>query len=290
MKALTCGAARLQLEAFHDQELPLAAQIAMEKHLAACDRCATELGDLRALRQTFSTTARARASAWNEERQGFEAAVLARLKAERSASLASRLGVMFEDMRLVYAGLGATAAAAACLVMMLNMTRLFADERPGSLAGVVSALAAKGVNVAPQGRLPVVPVVVDARMLTSGTSGLALAADSEAVDSDAEFSLRAVVTREGRVTNVELLHARSGEPVGPDTLEARALRPLVGAVARARFEPAMRAGLPVASNIVLNVPHTTVRPPKAPIETTTTASAAKKRATFGTGDVKTVRA
>jgi hypothetical protein len=45
----------------------------------------------------------------------------------------------------------------------------------------------------------------------------------------------------------------------------------------------------VASNILLNVPHTTVRPAKTPIATTTSASAAKKRVTSGSGDVKSVR-
>jgi len=285
MKRLTCGAARLQLDAFYDQELPLAAQIAMEKHLAACDHCAAELDAMRSLRAVLSASARARGSMWDDESQSFQMAVLARVKAERSSSLSTQLGTMFEDMRLVYAGLGATAAAVACLVMMLNMTRLFADERPGSLAGVVSALAAKGANAVAH-----VPVVVDARMLTSNASGLVLAADSDALsDDEAEFSLRAVVTREGRVTNVELLHARSGQPVAPDTVEARVLRPLVGAVARARFEPASMYGLPVASNIVLNVPHTTVRPAKAPIATATTASATKKRVTSGSGDGRTVR-
>jgi hypothetical protein len=212
-----------------------------------------------------------------DESQVFQTAILSQIKAERSLALSKSVRLMFEDMRLVYAGMGATMAAAACVLMLLNMTRLFADERPDSLAARVNTLAAKSTTPS---HMPVVPAAVDARLLAASSVGPIVAADSDLMmrDSDAEYALRAVVTREGRVTNVELLHARSGQPVDDPEI-AVFFRPLVRAVSRARFEPASVDGLPVASNVVLNVPHTTVRPAKTPVATT--AMPSKKNITFG---------
>jgi hypothetical protein len=276
MNRFTCSAARRHLDAFHDQELALADQVAMESHLRACSECAALLMEMRMLRLAFVAAAHSQAPLANDEQLSFQSNVITRLRAERTASLSTRLESMFEDMRLVYAGLGATVAAVACVMMTFNITQLLANEQPGSLADVVSALAAKANHVLPASPLP---VIVDARMLTSISSGLVLAADSDLMtgDAGAEFSLRAIVTREGRVSTVELLHARSGQPVAPDTVEARVLRPLVSAVAKARFEPASVDGLPVASNILLNVPHTTVRATKGPV-VTNAPPPSKKRA------------
>jgi putative zinc finger protein len=287
MNRFTCSAARRHLDAYHDQELPLADQIAMERHLRACSECAALLMEMRMLRLAFVASLHSQPPLAHDEQLSFQSSVITRLRAERTAALSTRLENMFEDMRLVYAGLGATAAAVACVLMTFNITQLLADEQPGSLAGVVSALAAKAEHVLPASPLP---VIVDARMLTSISSGLVLAADSDLMtgDAGAEFSLRAVVTREGRVSNVELLHARSGQPVAPDTVEARVLRPLVSAVAKARFEPASVDGLPVASNIMLNVPHTTVRATKGPVATNAPPPS-KKRAFWVPGAVTGLR-
>ena len=72
---------------------------------------------------------------------------------------------------------------------------------------------------------------------------------------DAVFALAAVVTREGRVRNLELLT--------PDTsalpVEEREILELLGAASQARFEPARAGGTPVAVNVVWLVAHTTVR-------------------------------
>jgi hypothetical protein len=274
MKRLTCKSARRQLEAFHDRELSLADQIAVERHLEACEACAAFVRDMQVLRAALSTSARSRALPTDDE--SFRNGVLTRLKVERSTALSARVRSMFEDMRLVYAGLGATAAATAGVLLMFNMTSLLANERPGSLAGVVNSLAARETVAA----VPSSPVAVDARMLTTNGTGLILAADSDQMgtDADAEYALRAVVTREGRVKDVELLHARSGRPVAPHTAEARAFSPLVGAVSRVRFEPARVDGIPVASNVVMQIPHTTVRASESP--GATSAPASKKRATL----------
>src|SRR5207244_1589287 len=43
MKTLTCASARRRLQAFHDQELAVADQIAVSSHLGWCDGCAETL-------------------------------------------------------------------------------------------------------------------------------------------------------------------------------------------------------------------------------------------------------
>ena len=70
--------------------------------------------------------------------------------------------------------------------------------------------------------------------------------------------LSAVVTREGRLVNLEL-HPEGGQTPAAGSSEARAVQSMLGAMAQARFEPARVAGLPIAVNMVWLVTHTTVR-------------------------------
>ena len=69
----------------------------------------------------------------HEDAAVFTGTVVNRLKAEDAASLLARVRVMFADMRLGYAGLGATAATMVCVVIMLSMMR-FRAERAARLA------------------------------------------------------------------------------------------------------------------------------------------------------------
>jgi len=75
---------------------------------------------------------------------------------------------------------------------------------------------------------------------------------------EALFALQAVVTREGRIQNLELLlQDPSQAPVG-----TRAIHHLLGAAAQTRFEPARGGGgAPVAVNMVWLVAQTKVRAP-----------------------------
>ena len=61
-------------------------------------------------------------------------------------------------------------------------------------------------------------------------------------EEDAVFTLAAVVTREGRIDNLEVLHGDRRRQAGAD--EAKLVEGLLDAVSRARFEPARVAGLP----------------------------------------------
>ncbi len=269
MKMLTCAATRRCLHAFHDDELAVSDQIAVGAHLEWCEGCAAALAELRTLRSLIRVSTRDRADLSGEEEQGFQCGVVSRLNAEDRVAFAARVQDMFEDMRLVYAGLGASVAAVACVLMMLNMMRFAREEQdPNSLAAVVNALASAEASQSEVSRSA--PVVVDARLLLSRSSGAAFAADSDTdVDffyANAEYALAGVVTREGRVTNLELVHASSGQPVAPGTEEAIALSRLMGVVARQRYEPARVDGLPIAVNKVWPVAAITVHATKTPLD------------------------
>jgi hypothetical protein len=264
MTPWACTEVRRHLEAFHDGELAIDDQVSVEQHLDWCDECAAACEDLRALQLILVAGARNQQAFSQDEQAVFQAGVMSRVKAEEGASFGRSLHIMFEDMRLVYAGMGATTAALACVLMLLGMMRFAAaEQRPDSLAAVVNAMAAKGAAAAAASPMPVMPVVVEARLLASNGVGPIVAADSEMM-GDAEYVVRFVLTREGRATNVELQNMRSGEIIAPGTEVGRFFRPLIGAVSRARFEPATVDGLPVVRNMAWMVPHTTVRPAKAP--------------------------
>ena len=47
MKAMSCAAVRRRLQAFHDGELPVTEQIAVQGHLEGCGGCGDSLADLR---------------------------------------------------------------------------------------------------------------------------------------------------------------------------------------------------------------------------------------------------
>ena len=47
MNRLSCVGSRRRLSAFHDGELPVTEQVAVDAHLRRCHACATELAGLR---------------------------------------------------------------------------------------------------------------------------------------------------------------------------------------------------------------------------------------------------
>jgi hypothetical protein len=254
MKVLSCAAARRRLQAYHDDELPVGRQIEVDAHLEWCDSCASALEELRLLRSALRMATPGRVVLTSEERAGFQASVVNRVGAENTMSLSVRLRAMFEDMHFVYAGMGAAAATVACVTIMLSMMNF-------------AALTSPGFNQN--------PVVVDARMLMprvldQGGFDAATGAD------DAAFTLSAVVTREGRLVNLEL-HDEGGPTPKAGSIEERAVQSMLGAMAQARFEPARVAGLPIAVNMVWLVTHTTVRGTTFPIALPAVPTAKKRR-------------
>ncbi|MGE5245753.1 MAG: zf-HC2 domain-containing protein [Betaproteobacteria bacterium] len=243
MTPLTCRATRRRLHAYHDGELPVSDQISVAAHLDWCDRCAALLADFRIVGDALRVGAAEHGHLSFDNAASFHAAVVSRANAEREASFVARVRDMFDDMHLVYAGLGATVAAAVCVVVMLGMMRFATRERPDSLAAIVNLLASPGSNEN--------PFTIDDRVLMPRSLDDAFSTAAASAEEDAVFTLAAVVTREGRIENLELLHAHGDD--------AQLVEGLLDAVARARFEPALFDGSPVAVNMVWLVAHTTVR-------------------------------
>jgi len=242
MKVLTCAAAGRRLQAFHDGELSIAEQISVDQHLDWCDPCAAKLAELRALRQVLRAAAREHSIETPEP--GFQAGIVARAKAEERVSIAARTRELLEDMHLMYAAAGATAASFVCIAIVLGMIRFATTERPDSLAAMLNWLGSPGTNENP---VVIDPTVHLPRALDEAFS-------TNPVGDDAFYTLAAVVTREGRVENLALLHA-----LGSATVDLKGVEDLLDSVSRARFQPARVSGLPVAVNMVWLVAHTTVR-------------------------------
>ncbi len=134
MKTLSCAATRRRLQAFHDGELVVGEQIAVSAHVEWCSGCARALADIREVASALHAVLPGRLVLSREDAAVFTGTVVNRFKAEDAASLFGRMRVMFSDMRLGYAGLGATAATMVCVVIMLTMMHFAPKERPDSLA------------------------------------------------------------------------------------------------------------------------------------------------------------
>jgi hypothetical protein len=174
--------------------------------------------------------------------------LLVRIPVERQRAFGHRVRSSFDDMRLVWPALGATVATIACLAAGLGFMRLVIREQPASMAALISALADPGCNEN--------PVALDGRILLPQAVPAEFMGSAVVDREEALFALQAVVTREGRVQNLELLLQDSSQaPIG-----ARALHHLLGAAAQTRFEPARSGGgAPIAVNMVWLLAQTKVR-------------------------------
>lgn len=254
MKVLSCGAARRHLQGYHDDELSVGQQIEVDAHLETCEDCTLALEELNLLRSTLRAATPGRVGLTADEHDGFHASVVNRVGAEQRMSISVRLRSMFEDMHFVYAGLGAAGATVSCIAIMLSMMNFAALTNPGFNQN---------------------PVVVDARMLMPrALDGFDV--PTVAGGDDGAITLSAVVTREGRLVDLEL-HPEDGQTPVAGSSEARAVQTMLGAMSQARFEPArVSGGLPIAVNMVWLFTHTTVRGTEAP-KVLPAAPAAKKR-------------
>jgi hypothetical protein len=281
MKALTCAATRRRLQAFHDRELAFTDQIAVSSHLEWCDRCATTLAEMRAVRTALHALAPGRMPLPQEDAEVFTATVVNRLKAEDDASFFSRVRAMFEDMRLGYAGLGAAAATAVCVVIMLSMMRFATDERPDSLAAIMNVLAT--------------PLECESgNDLTDASGCRARWAErfqraNEWAEQDAIFTLEAVVTTQGRLSSLSALRNKARHTAALDQVEL--IEGLMAAVSRARLDRTGTLRLPLsANNMLWLVEHATVRANKQQPPPLDVPLPPKKRAAALTDHVRLVRA
>lgn len=251
MKVLSCATARRRLQAYHDDELSIGQQIEVDAHLEACAQCTTALEELDELRSALRAATMGRVALTAEEHDGFHGSVVSRVGAEQRMSVSVRLRGLFEDMHFVYAGLGAAGATVSCIAIMLSMMNFAALTNPGFNQNPVLVDARMLMNAWPAAPNPM-PGVLD-----QGLSGQTETAD------DGAFTLSAVVTREGRLVNLEV-HPENGQTPAAGSSQARAVQTMLGAMSEARFEPARVGGLPIAVNMVWLVTHTTVRGTEGP--------------------------
>jgi hypothetical protein len=249
MKTLSCASTRRRLQAFHDGELAIGEQIAVGAHVEWCTRCARALADVREVGEALQAVLPGRLTLSQEDAAVFTGTVVNRLKAEDAASLFSRVRVMFSDMRLGYAGLGATAAAVTCVVIMLAMMHFAPKERPDSLRAMMSVIST--------------PLDCEAFDLSDASGCRARWAErfqraNEWAEQDAVFALEIVVTRQGGLANIAgLRKARSHASAD----QAQIIDGLLDLVQQARLDQPLELRMPTA---IYLVEQTTVHASKQP--------------------------
>jgi hypothetical protein len=243
MTLLTCAAVRRRLHAFYDRELPVAELIAIESHVHDCPPCTR---DLREVQDVGNALRLAAAPGPSDDWTGLRSGVISRMRAEAHESWTARAGRAFDDMHLVWIGLAATAATVLCAGTVLSMLHFASPERNNSLAAMIAVKAApSGSNLNPVrlGGIIQVPSVPE--------NGVVYATlENSMVRDDLVLPLSAVVTREGRVSGLELLTKEHN---------LREVVALIDGLSRGRLEPAQFGGSPIAVNLVWLVAHTTVR-------------------------------
>jgi hypothetical protein len=243
MTLLTCAAVRRRLAGYYDRELPVRELIAVEAHLKDCPPCTRELRELQRIGEALRLAA---APGPADDWTGVAPGVISRMRAEQSESWSARAGRLFEDLHLVWIGLASTTATFLCGAVVLGMLHFASAERQDSLGAVIAMMAA------PPGS-DLNPVRFDNRMQAPSLpiSGGVVADTLEKVsDEDLVFALSAVVSREGRVSDVSVLTTDH---------DRQQVSEILNAISRGRLEPAQFAGSPVAVNLVWLVAHTTVR-------------------------------
>jgi hypothetical protein len=234
-----CVDVRDRLEAFHDGESSIDERIWIQNHLAACASCSAAAADLAELASTI------RQLAAGVEQEPVEALqisthVVERLRVEEAFSIRAQVTEWFQDMHLVWAGLGASVATAICLIGSASVLHAANQERPNSMARVISVLASPGSNDNP---LRLNYEMLAPRAVTD--------AAIEIAEEDALYALSAVVSREGRVQGVSVIDQPSSVRPGVNAMLNEAYR--------VQFAPAIERGDAVAVSMVWLVTNTTVK-------------------------------
>lgn len=235
-----CADVRDRLEAFYDGELAIDEQIAIQNHLGDCVACSLAAEELNTVGATLREVASRAAGPASDEPLRLSARVLERLRVEEQFSVRSQVTALFQDMHLVWAGIGATVATLICIIGSASVLHAANQQQPDSLASVISILANPGSNKNPM-RLNydmMAPSVV-------------MNSPIEMSEEDAEYTLSAVVSREGRVQGVEVI------PSG--NMKRGAVNAMLNGAYRVQFAPALARGDAVAVSMVWLVANTTVK-------------------------------
>lgn len=142
---LGCETAREMLEAFIDDELVMADQVAVESHLRWCRTCGARVEDMRLIGASIRVGAPRVALEAEEGRAlaAVQAEVLTRIGAERDQSFGVWVHEAFADMRFFWPALGASAALIACLCTAVSVLHAASGEND-SMAGVMESTANAG--------------------------------------------------------------------------------------------------------------------------------------------------
>lgn len=235
-----CADIRDRLEAFYDGELAIDEQIAIQNHLGDCVACSLAAEELNTVGATLREMASRVAEPASDEPLRISARVLERLRVEEQFSVRSQVTALFQDMHLVWAGIGATVATLICIIGSASVLHAANQQQPDSLASVISILANPGSNENPM-RLNY--EMMAPRAVTD--------AAIEMSEEDVEYALSAVVSREGRVQGVEVI------PSG--NMKRGAVNAMLNGAYRVQFAPALARGDAVAVSMVWVVANTTVK-------------------------------
>ncbi len=239
----SCADVRERLEAFYDGEVPFAERLAIQNHLTECVSCSLEAEEITALGATLRVMAESVGEHAAVEPLRLSQQVVEQLGVEQDLSVRSQVVALFQDMHLVWAGLGATVATLICVVGSASVLHAANQERPDSLAGVISLLANPGSN---QNPLRLNYDMMAPRAVTDPAI--------EMSEEDAEYALSAVVSREGRVQGIEVIN--DAQPIGKRAV----VNAMLNEAYRVQFAPAQaRTGNAVAVSMVWLVASTTVK-------------------------------
>lgn len=239
MNRLSCAGVRRRLSAFHDGELPVEEQVAVEAHLRICRPCAADGASMVTLGEALRAGASRQASAASAAMAGLQAGVMARRSAEQQESMPAQVSRAFEDMRLGFAALGSTVASVTTVLVMVGILSFAPrSERPDSLAGVMDAMGpTPGMNN---------------NIALPRTAGEGAVTSEVASEEDAVLALAATVTRNGRIANLEYLPDETG-------VDRQQVERMLDELSRRRFEPARMGASPVTVKTVFLLARTTVR-------------------------------
>jgi hypothetical protein len=239
----SCADVRGRLEAFYDGEVPFPERLSIQNHLGECVACSLEAEEIVSLGSTLRIMAEEVGEHAAVEPLRLTAQVLEQLRVEEQLSARSQVVALFQDMHLVWAGIGATVATLICIVGSASVLHAANQERPDSLAGVISMLANPGSNANP------VRLNYD-MMAPRAVTDPAI----EMSEEDAEYALSAVVSREGRVQGIEVIN--DAQPLGNRAI----VNAMLNEAYRVQFAPAQaRTGDTVAVSMVWLVTNTTVK-------------------------------
>jgi hypothetical protein len=243
---LPCDRAWALLEPFVDEELAMPEQVLVEAHLRWCDTCRARVDDMRLIAASLRAGAPSRSFdpdvtvALSAMTDG----ILSRVEAEHEQSFTAqfaRCRELLTDVRYLWPVLAGSAALVIFLYAATSISRIARAVSPNSMAAVIAILASPGSDEN--------PLYLDADMLAP--RGLFVGEALSAIPEDeAAFAVAAIVTREGRVSNYEVL------PSSDSTGHTDAVRDMV---VHSRFEPAQTPDGAVAVNVVWLLARTTVR-------------------------------